>query len=86
MPSAASFVRRKSIFNIDYGNAVSSLKDYPLARIPDDVQAEAYKWLDENFGENWIWSSPIHTEYTDIYFLQPEDALLFKLRFDTIAT
>lgn len=58
----------------------------PFARIKDEYQSEAYTWCQDNFGENWIWSSPIQTDYTDIYFLQPEDALLFRLRFDTLAT
>jgi hypothetical protein len=86
MISGASFIRRKAIFKVDYCNPLSSLKDYPSARIWDNIQSEAYEWLDKTFGENWIWSSPIQTEYTDIYFLQPEDALLFRLRFESRAT
>jgi len=86
MITGASFIRRKAIFKVDYTNPKSSLKDYPSARICDDYQYEAYEWLDETFGENWIWSSPIQTDYTDIYFLQTEDALLFRLRFESRAT
>lgn len=83
--SFESLKRREKMFNVDYKN-LQRMKDFPFARIADEYQAEAYKWCQENFGEDWIWSSPILTEYTDIYFLTPEDALLFKLRFDTLAT
>jgi len=83
--SETSFKRRQEIFNIDY-KSLQRMKDFPSARISDDYQSAAYKWCQDNFGENWIWSSPIQTEYTDIHFLHREDALLFRLRFDTLAT
>jgi len=83
--SLESLHRRQEIFNVDY-KSLQRMEDFPFARISDAYQSEAYKWCQENFGENWIWSSPIQTDYTDIYFLQPEDALLFRLRFDTLAT
>ena len=85
MISLESLHRRQEIFNVDY-KSLQRMEDFPFARISDNYQSEAYKWCQENFGENWIWSSPIQTSYTDIYFLQPEDALLFRLRFDTLAT
>lgn len=80
-----SFQRRLKIFNVDY-KSIQRIQDFPFARISDEYQSEAYIWCQKNFGDNWIWSSPIQTDYTDIYFLQPEDALLFRLRFDTLAT
>jgi hypothetical protein len=83
--SEESFNRRKIIFGIDewYWN---KRLDYPFVRIADEQQEDAYSWCQENFGENWIWASPIQTDYTDVYFLQPEDALLFRLRFNTLTT
>jgi hypothetical protein len=86
MISEDSFRRRKKIFKVDYSNPLSGLKDYPSARFWNEYQYEVYKWLDENFGENWIWSSPIYTDYTDVYFPRSEDALLFRLRFDSRTT
>jgi len=85
MISEESFRRRRKIFNVDY-KSIQRIQDFPSARIPDKDQSEVYKWCQENFGENWIWSSPIHTDYTDIYFLISEDAFLFRLRFNTLAT
>jgi hypothetical protein len=85
MISEASFRRRLIIFDAEpwwWGKKL----EYPFARISHDYQSEAYTWCQENFGEEWIWSSPFQTSYTDIYFLRPEDALLFRLRFDTFAT
>ena len=85
MISPSSFQRRYKIF-FPYNEHKKKIPEYPSVRIHDGIQSGAYAWLDKTFGENWIWSSPIHTDYTDIYFLHSEDALLFKLRFDTIAT
>ena len=82
MISEASFARRLKIFYIRRGTEDG--KQYPSARIDDSDQSEAYKWCDEHFGENWIWSSLLHTDYTDIYFLNTGDVLLFKLRFETL--
>jgi hypothetical protein len=85
MISRESFLQRLKIFDAEPSHWEMKI-NFPFARIKDKSQSEAYKWCQENFGENWIWSSPIQTDYTDIYFLQLEDVLLFKLKFDTLAT
>ena len=41
----------------------------------------AFDWCEEKFKDDWIWSKPMHTDYTIIYFKNSEDALLFKLAF-----
>ena len=84
MISGESFNRRRILFKINYTHPLSGLSDYPSVRIWDDNQSRAYAWLDENFGEEWIWSSSYQNDYTDIYFLRPEDAIIFKLKFSTI--
>lgn len=84
MISGESFTRRKILFKINYSTALSSLKCYRSVRIWDSNQSVAYAWLDENFGEEWIWSIPFTTDYIDIYFLRPEYATAFKLKFETI--
>lgn len=89
MISQESFQRRKAIFAVVYNSPLSGLKiskNYPFVRIKDEYQSEAYKWCQENYGENWIWSSHIQTNYTDIYFLDQADALFFKLKFNTLIT
>ena len=81
MISQESFKRRLKVFGYDVNDPNSSIKNFPKVRISDEIQSEAYKWCQENFGERWVWSSPIHTWYTDLYFMEPEDALLCRLRF-----
>jgi hypothetical protein len=68
------------IFGVEY-TSPKSIHDYPRVRIPDEIQHLAYEYCQENFDENWIWSSSLQTNYTDIFFLEPEDALLCRLRF-----
>ena len=46
---------------------------------PDTI----FAWCDERFGDNWIWSNPIQTDYMDMFFLNQDDALVFKLSFAT---
>lgn len=53
------------------------------ARIIQDDAPQAQQWCEDHFGDNWIWSSPIQDRYTELYFANTEDALLFKLTFKT---
>jgi hypothetical protein len=65
---------------------ISLSAEYEVASAPDAVFErvnEAYTWLDETLGDNWIWSTSLVTGRPDIYFLNQEDAFLFKLRFTT---
>ena len=43
----------------------------------------AIDWCEEHFGDEWIFSSPVQTDYTELYFVGSEDALMFKLTFAT---
>ena len=45
-----------------------------------------FKWCEENLKNEWIWGSPTIANYVDLYFLNDQDALMFKLKFDTITT
>jgi hypothetical protein len=82
--SQASLYRRMEIFDVDVDWRLGkSILNYPCVRIPDSIQSIAYNWCQERFDENWIWSSPIQTDYTDIYFLHEDDAIMFKLTFAT---
>jgi hypothetical protein len=56
------------------------------ARVSRDISDEAQVWCEDNFGDNWVWSSPTQTDYSDFYFKTPEDAFLFRLRFETLVT
>jgi len=86
MISQDGFRRRLKIFGYDARDPNNRITNFPKIRILDEDQSRAYKWCQENFGDEWIWACPINTNYTDIYFLHPEDALLFRLRFNTITT
>lgn len=59
-------------------------KNYPRAKIKRDDADAALEYCQTQFGDGWIWSSPLHTETSKIWFLHQEDALLFKLRFNTV--
>jgi hypothetical protein len=86
MISEESFGERLKIFRQHAKLSGIHIIDSPKARIPDEIQAEAYKYCQDHFGDNWIWSSPIQTDYTDIYFIDPQDALLCRLRFQAYTT
>jgi hypothetical protein len=71
-------------FGLTHTNHTEPLKSCYKVRIHDYTAPAAYEWCQENHGNEWIWSSPIQTNYTDIYFKAEADALVFKLTFDTI--
>lgn len=39
------------------------------------------QWCEKNFGDNWIWACPPHSDYVTLYFVDSQAALLFKLTF-----
>lgn len=77
------FFRKRKLFNSSLAELELD-KNYPCARISRDDINTAMDYCQENFNDEWIWSSPIHTETSKIWFLHHEDALLFKLRFNTV--
>lgn len=77
-----SYHRKLQVFNIslaDHQNGIS-LKQYSKVRLDKNFN-ECYDWLQENFNDNWIWSRADNDNEYGIYFIYPEDAILFKLRF-----
>ena len=84
---AGSFLRKKKILGITEINYRERQNQLVRVRINDwDLDENTHQWCDENFGDKWIWSSPTQTNYADLYFANDEDAFLFKLKFDTLAT
>ncbi len=72
---------KMSTFQITHENFASVLINYASVRIIKDLREEAYDWCESTLGDNWIWSDPVHTEYTEIYFKHRDDALVFKLKY-----
>jgi hypothetical protein len=73
------------IINIGIGHGLPTPKTLHGVRINDNDTEEAQQWCEDRFGNNWIWASDIHScNYVIFYFINPEDALLFKLTFNII--
>ena len=60
-----------------------SLEGLQAVRIDRSDDTAARIWCQAKFKDNWIWSAPIQTDYTIFYFQTTQDALLFKLTFNT---
>jgi hypothetical protein len=60
-----------------------NLEGLKAVRISRSEDAAAREWCQAKFKDNWIWSAPFHTEYSIFYFQTTQDALLFKLSFNT---
>lgn len=71
-------------FGLQHYNYKEAIKKYPTVRIAQNDSADQFDWCQKELGNNWIWSSPTNTNYSDIYFLNNDDALFFKLKFGTI--
>jgi hypothetical protein len=54
---------------------------YPKVRINQEYANSAEDFCNKNYGDNWVWASPVHTNWTDLYFIHAEDALITKLKF-----
>jgi len=82
--TTTSFHEKLRSFGLSHTNHVEPLKSFYKVRILDTDAETAYEWCQANHDNNWIWSSPTQTNYTDIYFKTEADALIFKLTFNTI--
>lgn len=82
---AASFLRKKKRLGITWENYHQREKNFFRVRVNDELRESVRDWCNERFGDEWIWSDPVHTDYMDVFFLREEHALLFKLSFDTIS-
>ena len=80
------FNRRCCKLGIRSSNSKERLKELYRVRINDTDKETAYAWANKHAKDEWIWSSPIHTWWTELYFLKEEDALAFKLTFATHLT
>lgn len=72
---------KAKIFGISPSNWMERSKGFISVRIADADAYDAFLWCEERFRDNWVWSSQVQVTWTDIYFINPEDALQFKLTF-----
>ena len=80
-----SLEKKKPKFKV--GNEVSeelAKKHFKWVTIDNTIKNHALKWCNANFGDDWIWSSDFGGDHTEVFFVHPEDAILFKLRFETL--
>lgn len=52
-------------------------------RVNQSHMEAAQLWCQQNYQDDWVWSNPIHTDYSDFYFMHEQDALAFRLRFES---
>jgi hypothetical protein len=81
--SPDSFNQKLTKLGLKVMNGRVSLEGLQAVRIHRSNDTAARDWCEDKFKNNWIWSAPVHTEYTDFYFATTQDALLFKLSFNT---
>jgi len=81
--SPDDFNRKMARLGIRPSNKDTRVKELPKARIDNIAKDVAFEWCNRNLGDAWIWSSPTQTDYTDIYFANKEDAVVFRLTFAT---
>jgi len=81
--SELSFHRKMEKFGLNHLNYRELLPKFPRVRIYDSEGKKefAYAWCESNIHDEWIWSDPVNTNYTDIIFKNEDDALFFKLSF-----
>lgn len=78
-----TFDKQLSVFGIskDCNNLKYKLKDKSKVLLNWKLRDEACIWCETHIGLNWIWCSAPYIDYTEFYFINEEDAILFKLRF-----
>ena len=76
---------RRKVRNFDVSPIIKISEHYPSASIADDEKLDSiYEWCEANLGDDWIWSNPTQTDYVKLWFKTEYDALVFKLKFNTI--
>ena len=73
--------RNKKHFTIT-GEVISNV--HPHCTIMSKDFNKANEWLCEFVGDKWIWTFIGGEPLTIIWFVNKDDALLFKLRFNTV--
>jgi len=80
-PDNGEYKRKIKNFTIS-GELISSIHHQSVTIVSSDFFIAA-DWLDEFVGDNWIWHTFLIEPFTIIWFVNDDDALLFKLRFNT---
>lgn len=79
----SSMTRKKKRLGISYENYSVKLKEMFVVRInghlTHEINDRLVIYCDKNFNDDWVWSSPIQANYTDMLFLHEEDAIMFRL-------
>ena len=79
-------LRKAKIFQIGYNFPREAPKNCVSVKISDLItdRPDIYNYCQDMCGDNWCWFRPLSYNWTTIYFLNANDALAFKLRFETI--
>lgn len=85
--SEESLLRKMRVFGIemdsDYKTILQFLSKAIIHSHDKNILEPIYKWCDESFEDNWIWGSEYFNTRVAFYFINEEDAVLFKLKFGT---
>ena len=79
-----NFNRKVTKLGITHSNQKKRLDELFKVRIDNSIKNVAMDWCDKNMGDKWIYGAPVNCTYTDIWFVDKEDAVIFKLTFTTI--
>lgn len=84
MTHLATFKEKCKIFNINNSSAkISEIYSKIRINFEDDSfekRNEILKYAEENFKNNWVWSAPFYAQFIDFWFIDNEDATVFKLK------
>ena len=81
-----SLRRELKNFNVSSIAPHEALNNYTCIEIPENNILELiYEWCRDNLGDNWIWSNPPQTDYVKLWFKSEYDAVVFKLKFNTLS-
>jgi len=78
-----SFNRKLSALNLNPVRGKVNVEDLKPVNVRRVDTPAAQDWCEDKFKDNWIWSAPTYTDQTTFYFKTSQDALLFKLAFNT---
>lgn len=79
--SPDSFNRKMAIMGLTVKAGMVDLSHLENVYIRNADKENAQQWCQERFGDEWIWSSPIHSSWSRFFFKHEQDALAFKLTF-----
>ena len=73
--------RKLSKLGIKMINGRPDLSSLFKVRICREDNQVALNWCEDNFADEWLWSSSIQTDYSEFYLKSEGDAIIFKLKF-----